>query len=338
MRVFAERLHEQLAKGLRPLYLVFGNELLLLQESRDAIASAAKQQGFDERHRFTVDTQFDWQAVWDCTQALSLFSTRQLIEIELPDATFNANITQALTELPSRLNPDVLVVLIGQKLTKAQENTKWFKALNQDGLWVSCLTPDLARLPQFVQQRCTQLGLKPDRETLQMLAQWHEGNLLALSQSLEKLALLYPDGELTLLRVENALSRHNHFTAFHWIDALLAGKASRAERILRQLNAEGVEAVILLRTIQKELKQLMAMQRESQQMPLPQVYEKYRVWQNKRPLYHAALTRLPLKKLQRLTRLLAQAEVVAKTDYEQSVWPLVHQLSIEMCIPDIALG
>ncbi|MGR5456953.1 DNA polymerase III subunit delta, partial [Vibrio alfacsensis] len=79
-------------------------------------------------------------------------------------------------------------------------------------------------------------------------------------QSLEKLSLLYPDGQLNLLRVQESLSRHNHFTVFHWIDAILEGKPKRANRILLQLEAEGIEAVILLRSIQKELQQLIKMQ------------------------------------------------------------------------------
>jgi DNA polymerase III delta subunit len=48
MRVFADRLVEQLAKQLHPTYLIFGNEPLLLQESRQAIQKAAHQQGFEE--------------------------------------------------------------------------------------------------------------------------------------------------------------------------------------------------------------------------------------------------------------------------------------------------
>lgn len=84
-----------------------------------------------------------------------------------------------------------------------------------------------------------------------MLAQWHEGNLLALAQSLDKLALLYPDGLLTLIRIEEALNRNNHFTPFQLVDTLLSGQAKRAQRILRQLESEGTEVIILLRTLQK---------------------------------------------------------------------------------------
>ncbi|WP_162045779.1 DNA polymerase III subunit delta [Vibrio taketomensis] len=337
MRIFADRLADQLSKQLHPIYLLFGTEPLLLQESRQAIQQTAKQQGFEERHRFAVDASFDWNQVYDCCQALSLFSSRQLIELELPEAGVNATIAKELVSVAEMLHPDILLVIIGSKLTKAQESAKWFKTLNSQGCWVSCLTPDLQRLPQFVQSRCRSLGLKPDAEAVQMLTQWHEGNLFALTQSLEKLALLYPDGELTLIRLEESLSRHNHFTAFHWVDALLAGKGNRAQRILRQLEAEGTEVVILVRTVQKELTQLLQMQMQAQHSTVSQVFDSFKVWQNKRPLYSAAMQRLTIQRLHALMQLLAKIEILTKTQYDQSSWPLLHQLSLELCLPQVKL-
>jgi DNA polymerase-3 subunit delta len=337
MRVFADRLGEQLSKQLHPTYLIFGGEPLLLQESRQAIQKAAFAQGFEERHRFAIDSSFDWNLVYDCCQAMSLFSARQIIELELPEAGVNAAIAKELLAIADLLHQDVLLVVIGTKLTKAQENAKWFKALSSKGCWVSCLTPDIQRLPQFVQARCRALNLKPDPEAVQMLAQWHEGNLFALTQSLEKLALLYPDGQLNLIRLEESLSRHNHFTAFHWIDALLAGKANRAQRIMRQLEAEGVEVVILARTIQKELSQLLAMLQMMKSSSMSQVFQSYRIWQSKRPLYSAALGRLSVVRVSQLLQLLAKIEILTKTQYDQSSWPLLHQLSAEMCLPQVKL-
>lgn len=335
MRLFADRLHEHLEKGLSPVYLVFGNEPLLLHESRLAIAQHAAQRGFSERHRFTLDNQTDWNTIYDCFQAMSLFSSLQIVELEVGELGVNAAQGKELLELAKLLNPETLLVLVGSKLTKAQENSKWFKALSSQGTWVNCLTPDISRLPQFVRQRCQKLGLKPDQESLQMLAQWHEGNLLALSQSLEKLALQYPDGQLSLVRIEQSLSRHNHFTVFHWIDALLAGKANRAQRILRQLEAEGVEGVIIARSLQKELKLLMQLKAESQQQAIGSVFERHRIWQSKRPLYTAALQRLDFAALQQAWSVLAKVEIMLKTQYEQSAWPLIQQLGVSLCSPQL---
>ncbi|MBN0727169.1 hypothetical protein JTM08_36065, partial [Pseudomonas aeruginosa] len=56
--------------------------------------------------------------------------------------------------------------------------------------------------------------------------------VLALAQALERLALLWPDGKLTLPRVEQAVNDAAHFTPYHWVDALLAGKSKRVLHVL----------------------------------------------------------------------------------------------------------
>ncbi|SJL82698.1 DNA polymerase III subunit delta [Vibrio palustris] len=335
MKIYADKLADSLSKQLYGCYLLFGNEPLLLHESKAAIEHSAKQQGYDETHRFNVDANLDWNDVLDCCHAMSLFSSRQIIELDLPESGLNATITKALQSVADALNPDIILIVTGQKITRAQENAAWCKALLANGCLVNCLTPDIHRLPQFIAARCRSLNLTPDRDALQMLAQWHEGNLLALAQSLEKLALNYPDGTLNLARLEDSLSRHNHYTPFHWSDALLEGKAQRAQRILAQLQSEGAEPIILLRTLQKELLQLIKMQHATTQQPLSAVMESFRVWNNKRPLYSAALQRLSTQKLRHLVKLLAQCEILTKTQYEQPVWPQLQQISLECCLPHV---
>lgn len=336
MRIFADKLADHLERKHYPIYLVMGNEPLLLLESCDLINQHAKKKGFLEKRRFILDKQLDWNDVFDCCQALSLFSSQQIIELEIPEAGLNAAATKELITLTDKLNSDILLVVISHKaLSRAQENTKWFKALHANGVLVSCNSPELRQLPQFVQLRCRKLKLTPDAEAIQMLAQWHEGNLLALAQSLEKLALLYPDGQLTLPRVEAALSRHNHFTPFQWTDALLAGQAKRAQRILRQLHAEGQEAIILLRTLQKELFLLLEMKQSvDRNTHMGKIFDQHRIWQNKRPMYTACLQRLSLHNIQRQVHLLAQLELSVKTTFDQDPWPLLSQISIEICQPN----
>lgn len=333
MRIYPEKLADLLGRNQHSVYFLLGNEPLLLEESRALIESHSRQQGFDEIYRYTADSSIDWNEVYDRFQALSLFSSRQIIEIFIPESGLNAQTGKQLSELTELHNPDILTVIQGPKLTKAQENTQWFKKLTANGCIVNCLTPDLQRLPQFVSIRCKKLGLSPDPEALQMLAQWHEGNLLALSQSLEKLALQFPDGKLTLIRLEESLNRHNHFTPFHWVDALLEGKANRAQRILRQLESEGTEAIILLRTLQKELLLLWQMKALQASTPLRTVFDQFKVWQNRRVFYTQALNRLTLKQIKSLIQQLTKVEIMAKTQFSDSSWLLIQGISVEMSTP-----
>lgn len=322
MRTYPDQLAQQLNQPLRQTYLVFGSDPLLKLEARDAIAHAARAQGFEEHHKFVIDGQLDWQEVIDCCQALSLFASRQIIELTCPDNGLTSTQAKQLTELAAYLHPDILLLVQGERLNKKQESAKWFSALAQHGLYVVCNTPEARHLPRFIEQRCRHLGLKPDQPALQLLAQWHEGNLLALVQSLHILQLLYPDGALTLPRIESSLSRHHHFTPFQLTDALLAGKAQRAQRILDQLRAEGEEPTLLLRLIQKELKQLYTIQEQGQKgRPLNAIFDQFRVWQTRRPMLTAALNRLNKARLTTLLRRLAQIEIRLKTDFGSDPWP-----------------
>ncbi|SQC41727.1 DNA polymerase III subunit delta [Klebsiella pneumoniae] len=198
IRLYPEQLRAQLTEGLRAAYLLLGNDPLLLQESQDAIREAAAAQGFTEHHTFSIDNSTDWQAIFALSQAMSLFASRQTLLLILPENGPNAAINEQLATLVGLLHDDLLLIVRGNKLTKAQENAAWLTALAQRAVQVSCQTPEYAQLPRWLAARAKQHQLQLDDAASQLLCYCYEGNLLALAQALERLALLWPDGKLTL--------------------------------------------------------------------------------------------------------------------------------------------
>ncbi|CNI70109.1 DNA polymerase III subunit delta [Yersinia intermedia] len=331
IRVYPEQLVAQLHEGLRACYLLCGNEPLLLQESQDHIRRVAIEHDFTEHFSFALDAHTEWDSIFSLCQALSLFASRQTLTLSFPDSGLTAPMNEQLVKLSSLLHPDILLILRANKLTKAQENSAWFKALGSNGVFVSCQTPEQAQLPRWVSTRAKSLNLEVDDPAIQLLCYCYEGNLLALSQALERLSLLYPDGKLTLPKVEQAVNDAAHFTPYHWLDALIAGKSKRAWHILQQLQQEESEPIILLRTLQRELLLLLTLKRRMNQVPLRALFDQLKVWQNRRPMMTQALQRLSLPQLQQAVHLLAQIEVRLKQDYGQSIWPELETLSMLMC-------
>ncbi|UYU32961.1 DNA polymerase III subunit delta [Siccibacter colletis] len=336
IRLYPEQLQAQLHEGLRLAYLLLGNDPLLLQESQDAVRRAAAAAGFEEHHTFAIDASTDWQQLFALCQEMSLFASRQTLLLLLPDNGPNAAINEQLATLVSLLHDDLLLIVRGNKLTKAQENAAWIAGLTQRAVQVSCQTPEQAQLPRWVAARAKQMKLSLDDAANQLLCYCYEGNLLALAQALERLSLLWPDGKLTLPRVEEAVNDAAHFTPFHWVDALLAGKSKRALHILQQLRLEGSEPVILLRTLQRELLQLVNLQRASAHTPLRALFDKQRVWQNRRQLVTDALARLSAAQLSSAVHQLCQIELTIKQDFGQSVWSELEALSLLLCHKSLA--
>ena len=331
IRLYPEQLRAQLSEGLRAAYLLLGNDPLLLQESQDAIRQVAATQGFDEHHTFTLDNNTDWNALFSQCQAMSLFASRQTLLLLLPENGPNAAVNEQLATVVQLLHDDLLLIVRGNKLSKAQENAVWFSALADRAVQVSCQTPEQAQLPRWVAARAKQNNLQLDDAANQLLCYCYEGNLLALAQALERLSLLWPDGKLTLPRVEQAVNDAAHFTPFHWVDALVMGKSKRALHILQQLRLEGSEPVILLRTLQRELLLLVTLKRQSAHTPLRTLFDKHRVWQNRRSMIGDALNRLTPAQLRQAVQLLTRTELTLKQDYGQSVWAELEGLSLLIC-------
>ncbi|WP_394546215.1 DNA polymerase III subunit delta [Pantoea ananatis] len=328
IRIYPEQLSAQLREGLRACYLLTGNEPLLLQESADAIRASALAQGFEEHLSFTLDAQTDWDSLFMSCQSLSLFAQRRTLTLQFPENGPNAAIAEQLIKLAPLLHADILLICRMAKLSKAQENSAWFKALSAHAVLVPCQTPEQAQLPRWVVSRAKILKLDIDDAAVQLLCYCYEGNLLALAQALERLSLQWPDGKLTLPRVEAAVSDAAHFTPYHWVDALLGGKSRRALHILQQLEKEESEVAILLRTLQRDLMTLLHLQRHQSQQPLRTLMDQQRIWQNRRNLFTEALQRLDASRLQQAIHLLMQIELTLKQDYGQSVWPQLQTLSM----------
>ena len=123
---------------------------------------------------------------------------------------------------------------------------------------------------------------------------------------------------------------------------MLSGNANRSKRILRGLQAEDVQPVILLRTLQRELLTLLELTKPqlrnpSLQMSLPTQtlkadFDRLKIWQNRRHLYTAAIQRLTYQKLFEILQELADIERITKQEYAQDVWVKLADLSVKICL------
>ena len=135
MQIRPDALAAQLARGLRPLYTVYGDEPLLVQEAADAIRAAARASGCSERQVHTVLNQhFDWSGLLGASQALSLFAERQLIEIRIPNGKPGDAGSKALQRYCEALSDDVVTLVQLPKLDRQQLSSGWFVALDVDHL------------------------------------------------------------------------------------------------------------------------------------------------------------------------------------------------------------
>jgi DNA polymerase-3 subunit delta len=299
MRIWANQLQQNLSQGLKPVYLVFGDEPLQKQETIDAIRQSARKKGFEERHSLTADASFNWNELFSEFNSLSLFSSQKLIELEIDKGKPGQLGAKALMELVPLFNPDTILLIHGGKIEANVAKTKWFKTLDGQGVYIPVYPMDANKFPRWLNERCQQAMVRLDREGINLMAEFFAGNLLAASQEIEKLAISYANQTITTEFLQSILLNQSRFTVFQLVDELLAGNMEQALNILVSLQQEGIEPNIVNWALTREVLQLFEMQSTIQSgVPMPQVMQQFKVWQNRQGLFTSALSRLSMKHLQ----------------------------------------
>lgn len=282
--------------NLQSCYVVSGDEILLHVEACDALRAAAQQQGYTERHRYVMDGRSDWSEVFEVFQALSLFGDKRLIDISIPTGKPGRNGSEALTRISQQLaqTTDTVFLIQLPRLDRATRNSKWAKQLESSSRWVEIPSIDKKQLPQWLQQRIQQQKQRLNNDALYWFAEQVEGNLLAAHQEIQKMGLLYPEGELDLNQVQAAVLNVARYNVFDLRDAMLNGDAKRALTILHGLRGEGEALPLVLWAIGDEIRTLAALSAVQQSKgDLNQALREQRVFGVREKQLRHCLQRLP---------------------------------------------
>lgn len=325
MKINPGQLAQALEKSLAPVYLVSGDEPLLVQEACDQIRARARDAGFNDRQVYHADQHLNWGAVRDELGAMSLFAEQRRIEIHLPTGKLGDGrdvIEKALVEPAD----DILLLLISARLDAAETKRKWYKQLQKTGVHVTVWPIDNDKFGGWLQQRARSRGLTLTQGALNLLTERLEGNLLAASQELDRLELLTPDKTINEDVVEDAVQYSARFSIFEIITDLLAGRAAHAQKVIASLKQEGENPLGLLAMLVRDLNMTLELQLAMKQREVPGTFlKKNGVFQPQRArAIEQAARRLDARRLHQALNLCSDADRAAKGFGDLPPW---HHLS-----------
>lgn len=341
MELRPDRFLRQLdAEPLRPVYLVCGNEPLLVQELADALRARARGEGYSEREVLDVDAQFDWNRLSQGLASLSLFATRRLFDLRMPSGKPGKDGAEALREYCANPPPDTVLLVTGQDWSKAHAG-KWSEAIAQAGHFVPVWPLKPHELGDWLQRRLRQQGLVATPEALQCLADRVEGNLLAAAQEIDKLALLAGGrgtgprseaiGAEEMARLVADSSRHD---VFGLAEAALAGDVPRTLRLLAGLRAEGEQVAGLMPMLAREVLLCAGLARDiAGGRQAAQALRDARVWDSKQATYRRALDRHPPARWEAFAAECGRIDRTAKGRGDGDAWILLERLLTALAEP-----
>jgi DNA polymerase-3 subunit delta len=329
MAITCEDLPRHLASGLKPLYVVYGDALLLAIEAADNIRAAARAAGYSERETFIAEQHFKWNELRISAQSLSLFTSRKVVDLRIPSGKPGVEGGQALQDYCANMSEDVLTLISLPKLDKTAQKSQWFTALQQHGVMVSADDIPRNALPLWIAGRLKRQEQKADKITLEFLADRCEGNLLAAFQEIQKLALLFPSGELSFDQVKNAVMDVARYDVFKLSEAMLNGNAVRYAHILDGLRAEGTATVLVLWAVSEEIRTLGKVLNAAQRSGnLSNAMRDARVWGPRLGLIENAARRLKFPHIERAMQHASRLDRIIKGLRQGDVWDELLQLGL----------
>ena len=351
MQLALPQLHAHLQKGLRSLYTLHGDEALLVQEAADTIRATARAQGYTERSVHVVSgAHFDWSEVLAAGGSLSLFADRQILEIRIPTGKPGKDGSPMIQQLAQSAdgNDSTLTLFILPKLDNATKKGAWFGALDQFGVTLQVESVERAQLPQWIAQRLklqnqTVAAGQEGQACLQFFADRVEGNLLAAHQEIQKLGLLYPEGELSLEQVESAVLNVARYDVFKLSEAVLSGQVARVQRMLDGLQAEGEAAVLVHYTLAEDVRALKRVKDAiAEGRPMPMALREQRIWGVREKLFERVLPRISGARLAQLLQNAHQVDGIVKglkvADLPTDPWQALQRLALRVastCAPKL---
>jgi DNA polymerase III subunit delta len=338
------QLGAHLQKGLKPLYTLHGDEPLLIQEAGDQIRATARTQGYSERSVHTVmGAHFDWGGVLAAGNSLSLFADKQVIDIRIPSGKPGKDGSTALQQIAAGAqgNDSTLTLVFLPRLDKLSKSAAWFSALDSYGVTLQIDPIERNTLPQWIAQRLHTQGQRvrsgeEGQRSLQFFAERVEGNLLAAHQEIQKLALLYPAGELAFSDIESAVLNVARYDVFKLSEAVLGGQRLRVQRMLDGLQAEGEAEVLVHWALAEDIR---ALKRVKDAMdagrPLPMALRENRIWGPKERQFERILPQLKSPDLARLLSAAHHVDGIVKglkhPDWPTQPWQALHRLAMMVC-------
>ncbi len=335
MKLRPEELDPHLSRPLRSVYLISGDEPLLVDETARKIRAAARRQGIEERTTFVAEHDFDWQQLVDAGASMSLFADRRLLELRLPGGKPGTDGAAVLAEWAGNPPPDTILVVISPRLDRATRNRAWVKALDQAGAMIDIWPVARERLPAWLEDRARRRGLQISRDAARFIAERVEGNLLAGAQELAKLALLLGESRADDQAVYQAVVDSARYDPFQLADAALGGEAERVVRILDGLHSEGFAPPLILWALAREIRTVADMAAEVERgRRLEEVTR--RVWNRRRSLIQKAIQRYSARDWLAVLDLAAEADAVAKGSRPGNIRDTLQRLALSMASPEAA--
>tara|TARA_B100001059_G_scaffold236769_1_gene290105 strand:+ start:2200 stop:3225 length:1026 start_codon:yes stop_codon:yes gene_type:complete len=335
MKIKPTELQKALKRKIPTFIWISGNEETLLLESNSIARECLQEAGFTQREVFFIDNGFDWNKYHNAAGNLSLFSDKKLLELRFTSAKFDDRTKSALREKLQDQDPDIVFLINSPRIEASVLKTKWFLSIESRGLLVQVWPFKKNEFHTWLKNSFLKHDIKFTNEAVSVLGDRVEGNLLAASQEVEKLALLKDSDPAFICdeqTVLDSVASNSRYSVYSMVDAALQGDSTRSQLMLHNLQVEGIAPLLIVNAIVRELRTLLPiLDHCTRGATVSTAIESAKIWRSRQHLIRAALTRLNTEKIWLLLEKAKVIDHAIKGINDKDPWIQLSFLFITLC-------
>ena len=271
-----------LKKRCAPMYIITGQEPYLVEQAVQEIKQAWQQHTKQdtEETALTLQQTTDWATSFEEANSYALFATHRLLDLRFDKKSLDAESKKRIQGYLENPNSRCLVIIQAPLLPAKSLQTL---AQNANLVHVSINALNAQGLKQFIRDTLKKHLIAHEPQVPELIFQYNQNNLLACNQIIEQLALIHePAQPITCATAMDYLRDQGDFSIYELGDALLAGQAAHAIRMLRQMIQSQQEPTLVLWLLAQEIRKLIQLHHLSQQaIPFQAACQQLNIWAQK---------------------------------------------------------
>ncbi|MGK2896947.1 MAG: DNA polymerase III subunit delta [Candidatus Makana argininalis] len=321
IKIFAYDLIKNSNKYFNKLYIIYGENEFLLQESKKYIIKLAQKKKFKIKLDFLINLKTNWEDIFFSLKEQNLFYTNKIIILKFKNKIYNYVIEKKLIELVTMIKKNLLIIFEINIFNTSIFNSLWLKTIYKNIIFVNCSILDKNNKFKLLKLFIKKKKILINYNAVNYLYNYYDGNLLLINKSLERIKIIFNKKLINLKNISYSFDNIYEFNLYNLIYSIMYGNISNANKILNKFKYNSIKPILIIRIIQNNIIKIINMKKKLNIISLNIIFKINNLYNNNiKNIYKKIIFNFSIFDLYKILTLICKIEFLIKTDYKYKAW------------------
>ncbi|MFI4853316.1 MAG: DNA polymerase III subunit delta [Candidatus Makana argininalis] len=304
-------------KYFSKLYLIYGENQFLIEESKKHIIKLAKKKKFKIRLDFIINLKTNWKNIFFSIKEKNLFYTNKIIMIQFKNKIYNSIIEKELLKLILLINKNLLIIFEINIFNTTILNSLWCKKIFKNLILINCSILNKNNTFKLLKIYIKKKKILINYDSVNYLYNYYDGNLLLINKSLDRLKIIFNKKLINLKVISYSFDNIYEVNLNYLIYSIMYGNINNSNNILNKIKYESISPILIIRIIQNHIIKIINIKKKINQMTLNIIFKINNMHNiNFKNIYKKIIFNFSFFDLYKILILIRKIEFLIKTDYK----------------------